>query len=255
VNARHCAVTGSEITGTGGYGIRIGEDCSYIRIERNHIHGTGSGGVMVGLPVRDVEGEGLPKSRVPHHNRVAGNQIHDTGLMHPGAVGIWLAQTTDNEVVHNHLCNMPYSGISMGWTWSSRPTYTHNNLIAGNHIHHVLQTLTDGGGIYTLGRLDGSRLEGNHIHHISRAPDAVGSHSNGIFFDEGTQLLTVTGNVLHDIGNEAIRFNSSTDSLMMLRENYLILPQRRLKWTTGPALPRPIISAFRPPAGSFPGRR
>ena len=221
VNARHCAVTGSEVTGIGGYALRIGAGCSYLRIERNRFHDTGSGGVVVGLPVRDVEAEGLPKSRAPHHIRIADNALHDTGRVHPGSVGIWLAQAGDNEVIHNHLYNMPYSGISLGWTWGGRPTYTHNNLVARNHIHDVLQLLTDGGGIYTLGRQDGSRIERNYIHDISRAPGAVGSHSNGIFFDEGSQRLTVTENVLHDIGNGAVRFNASPDSLVALRNNFI----------------------------------
>ncbi len=49
------------------------------------------------------------------------------------------------------LCNVllaAYSGISMGWGWSRFPyTYGGLNNIIGNHIHHHMQVLGDGGAI------------------------------------------------------------------------------------------------------------
>lgn len=51
------------------------------------------------------------------------------------------------------LCNImlaAYSGISLGWGWSRFPyTYGGLNNIVGNHIHHHMQVLGDGGAICT----------------------------------------------------------------------------------------------------------
>ena len=74
---------------------------------------------------------------------------------------------------------MPYSGISVGWGWGEEdagggathqpfvyqtPTPAKNNRIEMNHIHHVMYSMNDGGGIYTLGNMPGTVIRGNHIH-------------------------------------------------------------------------------------------
>jgi hypothetical protein len=58
-----------------------------------------------------------------------------------------------------------------------------NNLIEGNHVHHVAQRLADTGGIYTLGDQPGGVLRGNYIHDITRFSGVA--LVNGIFFDKG----------------------------------------------------------------------
>jgi len=135
---------------------------------------------------------------------------------------------------------MPYSGISLGWTWSDLETHTHNNTIANNHIHHVLQTLTDGGGIYTLGRMDGCTLEGNYIHDITRAKGAIGSHSNGIFFDQSSKFLQVRSNLIHTVENESIRFNQTSEENMEWEGNYFDVEP------TGDDFPQKIVEGAGP---------
>ena len=59
-----------------------------------------------------------------------------------------------------------YTGVSVGWMWNPTPTPCRANLVENNHIHHVMQILSDGGGIYTLGRQPGTVLRGNVIHDV-----------------------------------------------------------------------------------------
>jgi hypothetical protein len=165
--------------------------------------------VYVGIDVRDVGQSKVPPEAAPSKNVVVNNRIHDGGRVHPSAVGIWVAQSHHNTVAHNELFNLGYSGISLGWTWNRAPNYSDHNVIEANHIHHVLEELADGGGIYTLGVLEGCVLRANHIHDIQRPDGAIGSHNNGFFFDQGSQKLLIERNVIHAIDHDDVRFNQN----------------------------------------------
>ena len=98
----------------------------------------------------------------------------------------------------------------MGWTWSRSANYSDNNVLEANHIHDTLEALADGGGIYTLGIQEGGVIRGNYIHDIGRAEGAIGSHNNGIFFDESSRDILVTRNVIERTSHTAVRFNRNT---------------------------------------------
>jgi hypothetical protein len=219
-DAKNIVLKNCQFSHTGNYGLYIANRTQNITVGGCHFFDMGAGGIKVGLPVKYVESEKLPIGDIPSKNRITNNLIHDIGLTIPGGVGIWLAQTADNVVTQNEIYNTPYSGISMGWTWSKANTYTRNNLIAYNNIHHVLQTITDGGGIYTLGQLNGSILKENYIHNIVRHPLAVGGDSQGIFFDESSQGAIVERNVITEVKN-SIGFNGTKKENMIWKENFL----------------------------------
>ena len=106
--------------------------------------------------------------------------------------------------------NLPYSGISVGWGWGeedaggggyvniqfrySTPTPCGNNRIEFNHIHDVMRLRNDGGGIYTLGNQQGTIIRGNHIHDNNQ-----GGGPGGIYLDEGSGFIEVTGNAVHNV--------------------------------------------------------
>ena len=114
------------------------------------------------------------------------------------------------------IYNLPYTGISCGWTWNPVPNYTRHNVITRNVIHDVLKELADGGGIYTLGQQEGTIIRENIIYNIRRDPGAIGSHNNGMFFDESSSRFTVEQNHMFNIQDEPVRFNRShPDSLRM----------------------------------------
>jgi hypothetical protein len=82
-----------------------------------------------------------------------------------------------------------------------------------------MQTLSDGGGIYTLGRQPGTVLRGNAIHGIRR--NAGRAPSNGIFFDQGTMDLVMEDNVLWDIATTPIRWHWTYANVV--RRNIFVL--------------------------------
>jgi hypothetical protein len=56
----------------------------------------------------------------------------------------------------------------------------------------VQQKLSDGGGIYTLGNMPGTIIRDNHIHDNGGAP-------GGIYLDEGSGFIEITGNVVCNV--------------------------------------------------------
>jgi len=209
-DARDCVIEGCEFASIGAYAIKMGERCHHNSVVGCKMHDLGGGGVLIGLLSPSPVAQNIPREDVPSHNLVSNNVIQNGGVVHPSAVAVWVGQAHHNTVAHNEISHFPYSGISCGWTWSRAKNYSDNNIIEYNHIHHVLQELADGGGIYTLGVLTGGVLRGNYIHDIARSKGAIGGWNNGIFFDEGSKDLLVERNVIHTVVNEPIRFNGNT---------------------------------------------
>jgi hypothetical protein len=97
----------------------------------------------------------------------------------------------------------------MWWNPASRPepemTPNEETQVLDNHLHHVMQVLSDGGGIYALGSQPGSALRGNLIHDV---PANVGrAESNGMFLDQGTGHFLVEQNVIYRIDRSPLRFH------------------------------------------------
>ncbi len=124
-----------------------------------------------------------------------------------GSVGIWVGIARDTRIENNEISELPYSGISVGWRWDAEPSGSAGNQIVDNHIHHVMQELSDGAGIYTLGLQPGTVLSGNRIHDIPL--NASRAESNGIFMDEGSTSIVVEGNSIWRIARSPIRFHKA----------------------------------------------
>ena len=217
--ARGCAFEDGRIAHVGGTGISLRRYCRDNRIVGNEIGDVAGNGVMIGEPWANP-----PKAEsVASGNRVSNNHIHHCGREFFGCVGVWVGITSGTVVSRNEIAHMPYTGVSVGWRWDTTPTPCGKNIIEFNHIHHVMEILSDGGGIYTLGRQPGTVLRGNLIHHVSR--NAGRAESNGMFIDEGSSLILIEGNTIHDVARAPIRFHKATGNT--IRGNTLVTPGRR----------------------------
>ena len=190
--ARHCTIERCEIAHVGTYGVWLSRGCKENRIVQNHIHDLGAGGVRVGESYRapsDVaESSG---------NLVSSNYLHDGGHVYAGAVGLWVAQSSENTISHNEIHSFDYSGMSIGWNWDYTPNRTHHNRIEYNHIHHVVRgVLSDAGGIYTLGPQPGTVIRNNLLHDIF---PYLGNPAMawGIYFDAGSSQMLVENNIVY----------------------------------------------------------
>jgi hypothetical protein len=218
----NCSFNNCTLIHLGGSGLRFGtgsRDCTVSNCVLSDISGNG---IMIGEGSdRQVNGSPWWKSvpqQVATGNRVENCVISETGQQFFGAVGIWSGITAQTQIIDNQISNLPYTGISVGWHWSPEPTPCRAVRIEGNHIHHIMKTLSDGGGIYVLGLQPGGKITRNHIHDVDI--NAGRAESNGMFLDEGTTDMTVANNLIHDIAKSPLRFHRATTNLV--QDNVLV---------------------------------
>lgn len=186
-NVRDCAIERCRIAHTGGYGVEIGAGCIGVRVVGCELTDLGAGGVR--LNGTDAKG---PRTLRTGENTITDNHIHAVGQIFPSAVGILAMHTYGNDLSHNHIHNLFYSGISCGWNWGYSEQVARDNRIAHNHIHDIGQgLLSDMGGIYTLGVQPGTVVRGNLIHDVEKAN--YGGWA--IYCDEGSSHIVVENNV------------------------------------------------------------
>ncbi len=210
--------TFKELGGSGVWFDTGSKDC---RLNSCRLVDISGNGIMIGEGQhRLVNGEPWWKAapeQVATANEIENCHVSDCGKQFYGAVGIWCGLTAETKIRNNELNNLPYSGISIGWMWNPEPTPCRNNEIVGNHIHHILQTLSDGGGIYMLGLQPGSKLLNNHIHDVQI--NAGRAESNGMFLDEGTKDVLVENNLIYNIAKSPLRFHKGDTNVV--KGNYL----------------------------------
>jgi len=213
--AGRCTFEACRFRHLGGSGVWFGRAC----------HGCG----LVGCVVEDVAGNGvmIGEEVVRQGRDVAtGNRVENCRIVHCGkrffgAVGVWVGLSAENVIAQSEIAHHPYTGVSVGWRWNPTPSPCRANVVARNHIHHCMQILSDGGGIYTLGRQPGTRLANNYIHDIP--VNAGRAESNGMFLDEGTTELVIEENLIHDTVRSPLRFHKAGKNLV--RKNTVTLRQ------------------------------
>gem|GEM_PF-3210351 len=204
----------------GNYAIGVSKYSDNNIIENCVIDDIGGGGVMIGFNYIGGKRTQWPESISPSGNIIRNCTIFDCGMIFTASVGIAVMQANHTLISRNTIYNLPYSGMSIGWTFSKEDNYTSYNTIEYNHIYNVMKILADGGGIYTLGQQVGSVYKGNCISNISRSNKALGANNNGFFFDQYSSGMKVDSNVVYGIKNEAIRFNISNAANMQMGYNY-----------------------------------
>lgn len=211
-HAEDCRFSNCEIRHTGGGGIWIGERTRFCSVERSRIHDTSGNGVMLGEDRTRRIGNQIWHDAAPEQistgNWLIDSEVHHVGQQFYGSVGVWVGITRETLVDRNHIHDLPYTGVSIGWRWDARPTGAADNSVSWNHIHDIMLKLSDGGGIYSLGHQPGSRMLGNRIHGVR--VNAGRAESNGMFLDQGTSELLIAGNTIHDIARSPLRFHQAS---------------------------------------------
>ncbi len=228
--AQRCAVEGCEFRESSHTAIRLDLHCQEIRIVGNHIHHVGGAGVL-------LAGYGPGTKDVNRRNEIVNNYIHHIGQEYWGSAGIFAWQSGENQIAHNHIAFIPYTGIvATGrisrsppgpgecsrtirwhetpeafrkWSWQQREPYLHarRNVIQYNEIHNAMQLLGDGNCIYISGAGGGNIARYNYCH------DCDGQYMNAVIrCDDDQHATTIHGNICYRTGGSGEGLISKGDN-------------------------------------------
>lgn len=208
-NANHCSVENCELISLGGYGIKIAEGCHHIAIEKSKLHYLGGGGVSIGGGSVKQE-----KDTWTHDIKVNKCEITKLGRRYLSGCGILLMDAYDCELSENEIHDLYYSGICLGWVWGYASSVAHGNVVHKNHIYDLGKgILSDMGGVYTLGRQDGTVVSDNLIHDI-KSRDYGGW---ALYADEGSQNIIFEKNVCYNVSQNC--FHQHYGRMNVVRDN------------------------------------
>ncbi len=112
-----------------------------------------------------------------------------------GCVAIAAGYVRNIDINHNEICEVPYSGISLGWGWNRDSVCMRDNKITANLIYHYAKHMYDCAGIYTLGNQPGTVISRNVVRDIY-SPSYVHdpNHWFYLYTDEGSSNITLRDN-------------------------------------------------------------
>ena len=203
-NCRSITFRSISLAHIGAQGIAIGKGCQDVEVADSILVDLGGGGIQIGSaqrkPAKGSDWEGGVYFRAPTSNiRVLRNTLRSLGRIHLAGTGIWIGQADHVMIIGNHIADLYYTGISVGWMWNDELSPIHHNLVADNRIENFGQgVLSDMGGIYTLGRQDGTVVRGNLI-----ANGSARTYGGwGLYADRGSTGIAFTGNIVGKTSSE-----------------------------------------------------
>ena len=188
--ATDCVVENCTFSHLSGYALDFGRGCQRNKIVGNDAFDLGGGGIRIGEP-----GDRTPDAFTANHTHtVTDNHFHQLGRIYPPAIGVFILQSGTNRIAHNHIHDLYYTAVSVGWNWGYQETPCRENVIEFNHMHDIGQSmLSDMGAVYTLGIQHGTVIRNNLIHDVN----SFTYGGWGLYPDEGSTGIIWESNVVY----------------------------------------------------------
>ncbi len=196
---------GDTFTHLGGAGLDVEYGSQNDLIEGNEFSDISASGIQFGS-TNDPNPAAVHAGadEINSGDTITDNYIHNVANQYLGGIGIWVGYVEGADISHNQIDDVPYSAISIGWAgWHSNiiapnadPNVNANNLISDNLMFDYMQTLGDGGAIYT----NGSQATGwgNELV-ISGNVAYSGTNTDfSLYTDTGSKYIELTHNVVYD---------------------------------------------------------
>jgi hypothetical protein len=169
-------------------------------IKGNLFKDIGGTAILAGVYSDEAQEVHLPynptdKREICNNDRIENNLVTDATNEDWGCVGIGAGYVKGITIAHNEVCDVNYTGISMGWGWTKSANAMSDNHITANKIHHYARNMYDVAGIYTLSAQPGSVISNNYVDSIYKAPYAHDpEHWFYLYTDEGSSYITIKNN-------------------------------------------------------------
>jgi hypothetical protein len=169
-------------------------------IKGNLFKDIGGTAILAGVYSDEAQEVHLPynptdKREICTNEHIENNLITDATNEDWGCVGIGAGYVKGITIAHNEICDVNYTGISMGWGWTKTTNAMSDNRIIANKIHHYARNMYDVAGIYTLSAQPGTVISNNYVDSIYKAPYAHDpEHWFYLYTDEGSSYITLKNN-------------------------------------------------------------
>ena len=199
-------------TQPGAIQVRMANDCTLDRLELSRVVGQGIKASSVNrLIVRDCDLSDIGATGIViEGNRctMVGNHIQRTGIVYEEGMGI---ESSGGRAVlrHNEINNTSYDGIMATGD---------GLLIEMNLVHHVMEGLHDGAGIYVQGVGEGMVIRGNFVRDIA---DTGGYGAAAFYLDELCNHVLVEDNLSLNVVRA---LNCHIGNGNLIRNNFFISP-------------------------------
>jgi hypothetical protein len=174
-------IVGNVFTDLGGSGISVGK---FTATEDTEVH---------------VPYDPDDKDEICTNDTLKNNYIKNVTTEIQGGCGITCGYPRNIDIEHNEVTETNYTGISVGFGWTTAPNAMGNNRINYNHIHGVARVLAGASGIETLSNQSpASEIQYNYLHDFgtSKWADAT---VLGFYLNGGTTGYTVAHNVMVNV--------------------------------------------------------
>ncbi|MBP5285127.1 MAG: right-handed parallel beta-helix repeat-containing protein [Kiritimatiellae bacterium] len=201
--ATRCVWDRCTIRHTDNYAMKFGDGVTRCEITGTLMEDLGAGGIWMGAGRGCVaEGETLsrriittPAKEWTAFNTISNCVIRHGGLFNPEGTGIALSHCADTTVTKCDIYDFFYSGVSVGWPWGYRGSVAQRNTVSFNRIHDLgKRTMSDMGGVYTLGTSFGTCVSNNAIWNVK----AHRYGGLGLYNDEGSEGVVMENNLCWD---------------------------------------------------------
>ena len=162
-HTKNISLINSEFSFSGSWGIMGYEDTENTFIDHNVFTKNAGGGVTMGMAGREwddqTENE-QPRTYTDmdgqsRYDTITNNYIVHVACEYQDMVGIGAMLPQHMTIANNEIGYLPYTGINIGWNWLDTDHGMTANKVYQNYIHNTCMLLQDGGGIYSLGRMNG----------------------------------------------------------------------------------------------------
>lgn len=218
-----------------GYdGLMLNQDIQYFDIIGNEFYDISATSARIDC------GEGNPQKRNTNtyveYVNFMNNYVHHTATDYNGAAGVTIGFPRFSKFNHNEICNVPYTGIHIGWGWyqlADTGSVGDKWEIAYNYIHDVMtDRLNDGACIYNLGSgpLDSNsyditgkrRIVGNYL--------VNGWNCTYVYPDEGSTGIYIADNVSDTGLVERMEYNFDRAVAGPRDYGWLFMHTKSIKW-------------------------